>query len=87
MSNGYQRIKPMCGSAALGDGSSGSWLKAGPLACVIGEALVLLPCSIQEPRSAWSVCSHSLALIQISGRTAISWMSSSTSGKERILTR
>ena len=46
--------------------------------------LVLFSCSAQEARSAWSTCSHNLALIQISGRAAISWMSSSTSGKDRI---
>jgi len=60
-------------------------LKAGDLIeRFIGEVLGLLACSIQEPRSPWSVCSHNLALIQISGRAAISWMSISTSGKERI---
>ena len=40
-----------------------------------------------DSRSAWSTCSHSLAPIQISGRAAISWSSSSTSGKERIFER
>ena len=43
--------------------------------------------SDHDSRSAWSTCSHSLAPIQTSGRAAISWSSSSTSGKERIFER
>ena len=42
------------------------------VARLVGEVLALFACSIQEPLSAWSVCSHNLALIQISGRAAIS---------------